>query len=209
MTSEAAILTMGGRVEAGAGKPRDAEAELVARARSEPRAFERLMRLHERQVYATAWRLLGRVEDAQDAAQEVFLRLYRYLDRFDEGRPLGPWLYRVTVNVCRDLGRRRKVRQALSLDDVEASRPLESTDPTTDPAAMASLADERRIVEEALATLAEKERAAIVLRDLQGLSTAEVAEALGSSQPTVRSQICRARLKIKTFRDRKLRRTTS
>jgi len=207
VTIEAATIAFSGSVETGAGKPRDEKAELVIQARSDAGAFERLMRLHERQVLSTAWRLLGRLEDAQDAAQEVFLRLYRYLDRFDAGRPLEPWLYRVTVNVCRDFGRRRKVRQAISLEDLEASRPLESTDPTMDPGAVASLAEERRIVEEALATLAEKERAALVLRDIQGLTTAEVAEALGSSQPTVRSQICRARLKIKKFRERKLRRT--
>ena len=164
--------------------------------------FERLMKAHERRVVGTAWRLLGRLEDAQDAAQEVFLRLYRHLDRFDAGRPLEPWLYRVTVNVCRDLGRRRRQRQAVPLEEVEPSLPLASADP--DPGAAASLAEERRIVEQALGTLAEKERAALVLRDVEGLPTAEVAEILGSSQTTVRSQICRARLKIKKYRDRKL-----
>ena len=72
---------------------------------------------------------------------------------------------------------------------------------------MASLAEQRRIAEEALATLAQKERAALVLRDVEGLTTAEVAEVLGSSQTTVRSQICRARLKVKRFRDRRLKRS--
>ncbi len=175
---------------------------LEARRRSQ---FERLMKAHERRVIGTAWRLLGRLEDAQDAAQEVFLRLYRYLDRYDESRPLEPWLYRVTVNVCHDLGRRRQVRRTIPLEDLEQTKPLASAEP--DPGAAASIAEERRIVEQALLTLAEKERTAIVLRDVEGLSTAEVAEILGSSQTTVRSQICRARLKIKTFRDRKLGRS--
>ena len=166
--------------------------------------FERLVKTHERRVFRTAWRLLGRLEDAQDAAQEVFLRLFRYHDRVDPDRPLEPWLYRVTVNVCRDLGRRRSVRQAMSLEEAELARPLKSTEP--DPGTVASVAEERRIVEQALATLAEKERMALVLRDVEGLSTAEVAEILGSSQTTVRSQISRARLKIKKHRDRHMKR---
>ncbi len=176
----------------------------AAKRRADADTFEPLMRAHERRVLSTAWRLLGRLEDAQDAAQEVFLRLYRYLDRFDASRPLEPWLYRVTVNVCHDLGRRRGARRAVSLEEVEPSRPLVAAEP--DPGEAASLAEERRIVEQALATLAEKERAAIVLRDVQGLSTAEVADILESSPTTVRTQICRARLKIKTYRDRKLER---
>lgn len=164
--------------------------------------FERLMKAHERRVLNTAWRLLGRLEDAQDAAQEVFLRLYRTLDRIDGSRPLEPWLYRVTVNVCRDLGRRRQSRRAIPLEEFEQAKPLISIEP--DPGTAASLDEERKIAEQALATLAEKERTALVLRDVEGLSSAEVAEVLGSSQTTVRSQICRARLKIKKFRDRKL-----
>ncbi len=178
-------------------------ADVTAPLSGEARAFERLMKIHERRVFNTARRLLGSVEDAQDAAQEVFLRLYRFLDRFDSGRPLEPWLYRVTVNVCHDLGRRRRRAQpAISLEELEQKRPVAAADP--DPGAAAQIAEEKRIVEQAIATLAEKERAALVLRDVEGLSTAEVAEVLGSSQPTVRSQICRARLKIKKYRDRKL-----
>lgn len=185
---------------------REKGAALVMRARADARAFDRLMQVHERQVFATAWRLLGCREDAQDAAQEVFLRLFRYLDRFDSGRPLSPWLYRVTVNVCRDLGRRRQARRAVSLEELENSQPLPSDDPATDPGAVASLRQERRLIADALATLAAKERAAVVLRDIQGLTTAETAAVLGSSEATVRSQICRARLKIKSFRERELRR---
>src|SRR6516162_7424428 len=74
-------------------------------------AFEQLMSQHERRVLATAYRLLGSLEDAQDAAQEVFLRLFKYLHRFDAKRDVLPWLYRMTVNVCHDF-RRKRGRQA-------------------------------------------------------------------------------------------------
>lgn len=199
---DATIIVFNG--QAGTGPARE-EADVTAQPSGDARAFESLMKTHERRVFNIAWRLLGRVEDAQDAAQEVFLRLYRYLDRYDTDRPLEPWLYRVTVNVCHDLGRRRAVREAVSLEELEPTRPLAATTP--DPGASATLAEEQRIAEQAIATLAEKERTALVLRDVQGLSTAEVAEILDSSQTTVRSQICRARLKIKKFRDRKLGRS--
>ncbi len=206
MSSEAASIAVNPPAQDANTARREAASTLVERAKSDARAFDQLMRAHERQVLGVSWRLLGRLEDAQDAAQEVFLRLYRYLDRFDTDRPLSPWLYRVTVNVCRDLGRRRSVRQTLSLEDLEVSHPRAATDPGPDPGRAAALAEERRIAAQAIASLAEKERAALVLRDLEGLSSAEVAQILGSSEATVRSQICRARLKIKRFRDRQLRR---
>ena len=203
--SEAAIIAISGSSKT---VPADREpAAWIERAQQgDVRAFEHLMRVHEKRVVGTAWRLLGRLEDAQDAAQEVFLRLYRYLDRFDPTRgALEPWLYRVTVNVCRDLGRKRRVREAVSLEDTPKAERLESTAP--DPAVRAGLAEEQRIAEAAIASLPPKERAALVLRDVEGLSTREVAEILGSSEVTVRTHICRARLKIKKFRDRKFRRT--
>ena len=141
-------------------------------------------------MFRTALRLLGHVEDAQDAAQEVFLRLHKYLQRFDDERAFSPWLYRMTVNVCRSIAARRGRDEGISLDSaglqVEASPDLE---------------EERRILRLALRRLPEKERAALVLRDIEGLPTAEVARALGSSEATVRSQVSSARLKIKRFVD--------
>jgi RNA polymerase sigma-70 factor (ECF subfamily) len=175
----------------------------AARSRTgDAEAFEALVRRHERRVYGLARRLLGRPEDAEDAAQEAFLRLYRALDRLDPGRPVLPYLYRLTVNVCRDLGRRLRLSAAVSLDDLAPSR--EPPDAGADTAAAARLAEQRRIAAAALRSLPEKQRAALVLRDLQGLTTREVAEVLGTSEVTVRTQICRARLKVKEYRDRVL-----
>jgi RNA polymerase sigma-70 factor (ECF subfamily) len=94
-------------------------------------AFERIMVHHERHVLLTALRLLGRWEDAQDAAQEVFIRLYKYLHRFDEKREFLPWLYRMTVNVCRDISRKQPRAGLLSLDQMPDS-PTDATDPHFD-----------------------------------------------------------------------------
>jgi RNA polymerase sigma-70 factor, ECF subfamily len=171
-------------------------------------AFEQLIVLHERRVFQTALRLLRNVEDAQDAAQEVFLRLHKHLDRLDEERGFASWLYRVVVNVCHDVNRRRSKHLASPLE--ESTTPAAgaaSASAAQDPFEAVSEQEQRRWIAASLATLSEKERAALVLRDLEGLPTAEVARILGSSETTVRSQISTARLKIKKFRDGRLRRT--
>lgn len=155
------------------------------------RAFEQILIRHERWVFLTALRLLGRVEDAQDAAQEVFLRLHKHLRRFDESREFAPWLYRVTVNVCRDIAKRRTETEE-----------LKDAGQSADPDAALIEQERRRVVSEGLRRLPEKERAAIVLRDIEGLPTRQVARILGSSEATVRSQVSRARLKIRQFADR-------
>ena len=86
----------------------EATSKLVARAITGDRAaFEEIVLLYERRVLTLALRLLGTSEDAQDAAQEVFLRAFKYLRRFDTSKPLEPWLVRMTVNVCRGSGRKR------------------------------------------------------------------------------------------------------
>lgn len=162
-------------------------------------AFDQLMRLHEKQVFGTAFRLLGKVEDAQDAAQEAFLRLYKSLNRLPDVQAVKSWLYRVTVNVCNDMLRQRRRR---------AWEPLSATDPASnqpDPELAWAHQERGQLVEMALKTLPQKEREAVVLRDMQGLSTREVAGILGSSEVTVRSQICVARVKLKKFTDRYLR----
>ena len=174
---------------------------LIRRAKQGDReAFESLLALHERRVLRTALRLLGRVDLAQDAAQEVFLRLYKYLARFDDERELGPWLYRMVVNVCHDLRRRQSTPPSVPIDDVE--EPVATRGSTVEVDARLDRDRQRERVARALDTLPEKERAALVLRDIEGLSTAEVAGLLGSSEATVRSQVSTARVKVKKAVDR-------
>lgn len=157
--------------------------------------FERLMRRYERLVFATALRLTGSVEDARDISQEVFLKLYRNLAKVEASEAISSWLYRVTVNACHDLRRKRRPEQP-----VEDAGPLAASG--ADPQQALSEAERRRVLELSLRVLSEKERAALVLRDLEGLSTVEVARLLGSSEATVRSQISKARIKVKGFVER-------
>ena len=156
---------------------------------SHPDAFERLVALHQRSVFALALRMTGNVEDAKDATQETFLRLHRNMGRMTEARPPGPWLYSVAMNACRDIGRARRRSRLVPMDAFVAGT-------ARDPAASQEFEAELRT---ALQLLPEKERAALLLREMQGLSTEEVAKVLGSSEVTVRSQISSARLKMRKF----------
>lgn len=176
----------------------DAEAEriadIVARAITGDRAaFEEIVLLHERRVLTLAYRLLGTPEDAQDAAQEVFLRAFKYLRRFDTSKPMEPWLVRMTVNVCRGAGRKRLKSRGMFVQ----SEPSHYVDPASNPHAQLYAEEQKRLLYQALDSLGEKERAAVVLRDIEGFTTAEVAEFLGTAEATVRSQISFARLKIR------------
>jgi len=188
-----ALLVLATAAEGSFDRPRSFDA-----ARSgDLAAFELLMRQHERLVLATALRLTGRMEDARDVSQDVFLKLYRNLEKVQSSEALTSWLYRVTVNASLDLCRRRRPETP-----VEDAGPLASTE--AGPHEALSEAERRRALQLSLRMLSEKERAALVLRDLEGLSTEEVARALGSSEATVRSQISKARVKVKAFVERYL-----
>jgi len=176
---------------------------LLTRAASgDAAAFEQIVMRHERRVLTLSWRLLGAMEDAQDAAQEVFLRTFKYLHRFDAQKPFEPWLVRLTVNVCRDLGKARQLRGAVLVEQRDSFDRAEPRDPGMDPHAELQFEQQRQMLYRALNELPEKERTAFVLRDIEGMTTAEAAEALGSSEATVRSQISSARLKIRKFVER-------
>jgi RNA polymerase sigma-70 factor (ECF subfamily) len=184
-------------------------ASAVERAKAgDSAAFEALIDYHQRKVLSIALRLLGNREDAQDAAQEVFLRVHKYLSRFRPDQDFAGWLYRIVVNVCRDHIRKRRGRhQFASFESEQEAGTLETLASGEDVEANAIKSQQRAMIAEALDTLSTKERAALVLRDFEGLSTEEVARVLGSSQTTVRTQISSARAKIKQYRDRVLKQT--
>jgi RNA polymerase sigma-70 factor (ECF subfamily) len=175
--------------------PVDEGTTLLRRAKAGDRAaFEAIVQQHERQVFRVALRLLGSVEDARDAAQETLLRLHRHLGKMDELQSCGAWLYRVTVNIANDMLRKR--RKIVPLVEMPCRADAEGA---------VSLEERRDLVSRALLGLPEKERAAIVLRDIEGLSTREVAAILNSSEATVRSQISTGRVKLKKRVDELMR----
>lgn len=150
-------------------------------------AFGRVVRDREAQLLRIAFRMLGNWADAEDVAQEAFLRLHRHGLNFNQESALAAWLYRVTVNLCVD--RSRRARPAEELQEMRAAGPSAEAE---------LLRDERkRMLTRALAELPAKARAAVVLREIEGLTTAEAAEILRSSEETVRSQISRSMARLR------------
>lgn len=162
------------------------------------------MRRYERLVFGTALRILGRPEDARDVAQEVFLRLHRYAGSLDPERPLAPWFYRVTINACRDAGR-RNAATPIAVPDADLERVGGGVEGGAEAGVLAG--QRRRLLRRALQQLPERERQALVLRDVEGLATADVARTLGTSEVTVRTQVSRGRVKLKHLVDRMLKGT--
>jgi len=181
-------------------------AVLVARARAgDELAFERIMLATEQRVVSIAWRMLGNREDARDAAQDVYLRVFKYLERFRAGEDFRAWLYRITINVCHDLARKKGVSgpgQFDQIDFIEGLAAIETLHRGANPESLALQEQQLALIRTAVQSLPPKERAALVLRDLEGFSTEEVAQALGSRPVTVRSQVSSARAKIKTYCER-------
>jgi RNA polymerase sigma-70 factor (ECF subfamily) len=151
-------------------------------------AFGELIRRHERRVYGVCLRMLGNVEDAQDAAQEAFLSALRRAGTFAGGAAFSTWLYRVAVNAAIDLGRRRSRHRTVAWEP-DTDRGPAAPDPSA--AVVTSLT-----VQAALARLPEDARVAIILCDLYRLPYAEVADILEVAVGTVKSRVFRARFAL-------------
>ena len=177
-------------------RDRDSLTLLIGRAaEGDKAAFEQIMVHSEQRVMAMTWRMLGNEADARDASQEVFLRVYKYLGRFRRDQDFFAWLYGITVNVCRDFLKQRQNHASRFAPTEKAA--FDVAAPEGDAESMLVQTQQRELIAEAIADLPFKERASIVLRDVEGLSTEEVARIMNSSATTVRSQISSARKKIR------------
>jgi RNA polymerase sigma-70 factor (ECF subfamily) len=168
------------------------EADLIREAAlGDPGAFEELVLRKRERVVRTAFQITGDLEDARDVAQWVFVRLWKVLRRFDPGRRFDTWLYRITVNAAIDLLREKGPRGALQpLPEDPSALPADGA-----PSAEWSmdLKELQRAFLRLASRLAPKQRAAFVLREIEGLSTEEVARALDIRESTVRNHLLQAR----------------
>ena len=164
------------------------ERDLAERAaRGDLEAFAALIRAHQAQVFNVALRMLGERREAEDATQDAFVRAFRSFGHFDLRLPPGPWLKKIAVNVCLDRLERRAER---SLDEETAQVQV---DPAPAPSVRAEQDERTRRIRQELSRLPPRYRAAIELRHYQGLSYAEMAEALGRPLSDVKSDLFRAR----------------
>ena len=163
------------------------------------KAFESLVRRYQRQVANLIYVTMGSSDDVDDIAQEVFIRVYKSLPRFKFDASFFSWIYRITMNLCIDEIRKRKIRKVLSLDfltedALEKSRKNKDHSMPSD----SILADERReIVQSALQSLKPEHRDILVLREYNDIGYNEIAEALDISVEAVKSRIFRARSELK------------
>ena len=173
--------------------------ELVARTiGGDADSFNELIHRWERPIYALAYRQIGRDEDARDVCQDTFLRAYRALNGFRGQAKFSSWLYRIALNLCRDWMRRERrtpVVQApedMDLMDLAAARePSESIEDRV------GRHDLTRAVERAMALLPEEQRLAIVLKEYQGLTFAEIADVLGVPLSTVKTRLYRGLVQLR------------
>lgn len=173
---------------------RAAELELVERCRSgELGAFEELYRAHSGRLYSLAVRMLGNPADAEDQLQEIFLSAHRKLDSYRGEAALGTWLYRLAMNQILDHVRSRAARSGQLTDGLDdASLIADATGHR-----LADRAIVRIDLERAMLELPEGCRAAFVLHDVEGLEHREVSEVLGIAEGTSKSQVHKARLRLR------------
>ena len=172
-----------------------------AARRGDESAFESLVRLYEKRVFALATRMCGNPEDAAEAAQEAFLAAWQGLRFFRGDSSFSTWLYRLTSNACVDLLRREGRHRAAagpSLDDEELNRDVpDSTVPS--PQEEAERRELRAQIEEGLRALSPEHRQVLVLREMHQLSYDEIADALDLDVGTVKSRISRGRKQLRNF----------
>ncbi len=156
------------------------------------KAFEALVTRHRESVYRLCWSASGNHADADDAAQETFVRVYRALPGYDPARPFGPWLRKIAWN-CGLSGRRDSHSGVPVVSGIDAP---ESADPAPGPEEAASGNEERGRVAGAMAALPTDLRTVMVLRAVEGLSYAEIAETAGIPAGTVMSRLSRARERL-------------
>ena len=168
------------------------ETFLIARARrGDPGAFEEIVRLYQRRVYGVALRIVRVHDVADDVTQEAFLRAWRSLERFELGRPFGPWVCRIAANLAVNHVRSPRARE-------EGLPEGHSETMAREPGPLGALLDAEgaQVLEAAMGQLKAEQRAVLVLRAVEELSYAEIAETLGISPGTVMSRLFRARERL-------------
>lgn len=191
------MLDTDGRAE---NLPADDDFLLVERVLAgDRRAFEPLVRRHERRVFRVTLAVLGNVEDAEEAMQDTFVKAFRHLDQFRKEARFSTWLTRIAVNTA--IEKRNTRKKYVPLAEAEtAEAPVAPTrfEPwRSNPEELYGKQEVHRMVEEAIQALPEIYREVFVLRDVEGLSAEEAAEALGLTVPALKSRLLRARVMMR------------
>src|SRR5579864_6921527 len=179
---------------------KEEERELVRLSQSgNETAFEGLVRRHQQRVFALVWGILRRQEDVEDVAQQVFLKAYLGIKRFDQRAAFSTWLYKIAINECWDYLRKKKVRPLVyeaDLSEEQVSRLDGIVSAERPPVDANSRAETRELLDRLLATLPEQDQQLLVLKEMEGFSVQELAEILQLNVNTVKVRLFRARGRI-------------
>jgi RNA polymerase sigma-70 factor, ECF subfamily len=174
--------------------------ELVRRAQGEDQqAFEELLRRHQHRVFAVAGGILRRREDVEDIAQQVFVKAYFSLKRFDQRAAFSTWLYKITVNECWDLLRKKKVRPLVyesDLSEEQAKQVIAAEGKNSSGPDISQRLEARQRVENLLEGLDERDRLMLILKEVEGFAVEEIAQVLDLNANTVKVRLFRARRRI-------------
>lgn len=175
----------------------EVEVELIRKCRNgDPRFFEPLVRAYEGPGLRVATGMLGNVDDARDALQEAFVKVFRNLSRFDTRRAFGPWFYQILRNQCRDMIRSRSSRGAREVRDERLE--LRPADRESGPERAREKAAARELLWRGLARVGDDHREILVLKELEGFRYPEIAEILGIPEGTVASRLYHARRALRS-----------
>ena len=165
--------------------------ELVARAQGgDVESFNQLIVRWERPIYALAYRVIGKEEDARDVCQDAFLRAYRALPGFKGQAKFSSWLYRIALNLCRDWIRRQRRAPVSQLpEDIDASELVAAAGPVESIEELVARRELSAIVEEAMSVLSEEQRTAIILKEYHGMTFQEIADMQGCPLSTVKTRL--------------------
>jgi RNA polymerase sigma-70 factor (ECF subfamily) len=174
--------------------------ELVRRAQGEDQeAFEELLRRHQHRVFAVAGGILRRREDVEDISQQVFVKAYFSLKRFDQRAAFSTWLYKITVNECWDMLRKKKVRPLVyesDLSEEQAKQVLAAEGKNSSGPDISERLEARERVERLMEGLDERDRLMLILKEVEGFAVEEIAQVLDLNANTVKVRLFRARRRI-------------
>jgi len=167
-----------------------ADTDLISRAAGgDPSAFQAIVERHRSMVYRVAYQFAGNHHDAEDIAQDVFIKVYRSLDRFRQDAQLTSWMYRIVMNACIDHRRRQRSAIAAPFGDEAEQRMLNTPEGTPGPEERAYAGELGQVLESEIGRLPSGQRVVFVMRHHQGMKLCEIADALGLAEGTVKRQL--------------------
>jgi len=189
--------------EGSAVEPSD-EDYILAFQSGDRSAFDRLVLRHKNKIFNLCFRLMGEYQEAEDCAQQTFVKMYRFLHGFRFESEFATWLYKIAVNTCKNRfvsaefkARRNEVAMDPANDVERATGHLDWPDPSPSPLAELQQRELSRLLQNAINELGDEARTVVVLRDVEGFSYEEIAQMTGYNLGTVKSKLARARKALK------------